>query len=379
MDITAYIQNRKKKQTKNGKYLYYCRLSSFDIRPKKVYYLDGKPYIRMELPKEKFYALLEADKEEYNDERSYTNPDWRMKTPQIRDKETGEVLNFWSECAVDESTKYIEEDWCARIDKRAALKKLSPLERKAFYLTEEGFNQVEISEMLKVNQSTVSRKLESAYRFMDYNRLDDGRSKQDLEFEVVWETFLRYHKTDNDEDMQLFVFTLLAGENLLSLMFKWFYTPKEFARYGIRYLMLYKETSGEDINGYIAKLSVYAQEFYRRHFTDKQAIYQWLYVLMMTETERRFLCFPEPKNDKFNGMEAEIEKLAKRREMTIPQYIELLHDKYEFRRRGYVLAYAKRFVAKTKDGQAKEQMKKEIAILIKQRKALAMRIKDKPE
>lgn len=379
MDITAYKQNWKRKQTKDGKYLYYCRFSSYDIRPKKVYYLDGKSYIRMELPKEKFYALLEADKEEYNDERSYTNPDWRMKTPQIRDKETGEVLNFWSECAVDESTKYIEEDWCARIDKRAALKKLSPLERKAFCLIEEGFNQVEISELLGVNQSTVSRKLESAYRFMDHSRLDDGRSKKDLKFEVAWEAFLRYHKTDNDEDMQLFIFTLLAGEDLLALMFKWFYTPKEFARYSIRYLMQHKENSGEDINDYITKLSVYAHEIYRRRFADKQAIYQWLYILMMTEIERRYLYFPEPKNDKFNGMETQIEKLAKRREISVTQYIELLHDKYEYRRRGYVLAYAKRFVAKTKDVHVKEQMKKEIALLIRQRKELAKRIKDKSE
>lgn len=378
MDITAYKQNWKRKQTKDGKYLYYCRRSSYDIRPKKVYYLDGKSYIRMELPKEKFYALLEADKEEYNDERSYTNPDWRMKTPQIRDKES-EVLNFWSECAVDESTKYIEEDWCARIDKRAALKKLSPLERKAFCLIEEGFNQVEISELLGVNQSTVSRKLESAYRFMDHSRLDDGRSKKDLKFEVAWEAFLRYHKTDNDEDMQLFIFTLLAGEDLLALMFKWFYTPKEFARYSIRYLMQHKENSGEDINDYITKLSVYAHEIYRRRFADKQAIYQWLYILMMTEIERRYLYFPEPKNDKFNGMETQIEKLAKRREISVTQYIELLHDKYEYRRRGYVLAYAKRFVAKTKDVHVKEQMKKEIALLIRQRKELAKRIKDKSE
>ena len=52
MDFTAYRQNQKKKQTKDGKYLYYCRLSSFDIHPKKIYFLDGKPYIRMELSKD---------------------------------------------------------------------------------------------------------------------------------------------------------------------------------------------------------------------------------------------------------------------------------------------------------------------------------------
>ena len=367
MDMTAYWLNFKKKRTGEGKYYYFYPYTRCEIDDTPTFIIGGKQYVRIEVSEAEREILREKDDEEYNDERSAHNKRWTADIPWLQN-EDGEEFDFWSDRAEDKRTHYIEDDICEEMDRRAAVKCLSPLERRIYRADREGYTQSEIAKMVGVNQATVSRKLDKIYERMDAVRLYDGeRSWKELAFEIGWESFLRNRFMKNDADVRAFAFFLRAQGELLALLYKWFFTPGELLRYAVRYLMMGGEETKEEL---LEQLSGYGQAFFaRQKFADE--VEQSLCLRLLREVERRAVTIPEPSGNAFHRYEEEIKELAHRRRLPCSFYFEeILMRKYELRQICKTLSYAKRIAARMRNAAQKAALRREIAALEKESIAL---------
>ena len=367
MDITAYWLNHKRRDAGEGKvyYLYPYTRSEADDTP--TFFIGGKHYIRIAVSEEEWTRLRKLDDKEYNSERRAHNKRWTADIPRLQD-EDGEEIDFWSDRAEDRETRYIEGDICEEMDRRAAVKCLSPLERRIYRADREGYTQSEIAKMVGVNQATVSRKLDKIYERKDAVRLYDGeRTKKELAFEIGWESFLRNRFMKNDADVRAFAFFLRAQGELLALLYKWFFTPGELLRYTVRYLMMGGSETKEEL---LEQLSDYGQAFFaRQKFADE--VEQLLCLRLLREVERRAVIIPEPSGNAFHRYEEEIKELAHRRRLPYSFYFEeILMRKYELRRICKTLSYAKRIAARMRNAAQKAALRREIAVLEKESIAL---------
>ncbi len=367
MDITAYWLNHKRRDAGEGKvyYLYPYTRSEADDTP--TFFIGGKHYIRIAVSEEEWTRLRKLDDKEYNSERRAHNKRWTADIPRLQD-EDGEEIDFWSDRAEDRETRYIEGDICEEMDRRAAVKCLSPLERRIYRADREGYTQSEIAKMVGVNQATVSRKLDKIYERMDAVRLYDGeRTKKELAFEIGWESFLRNRFMKNDADVRAFAFFLRAQGELLALLYKWFFTPGELLRYTVRYLMMGGVETKEEL---LVQLSGYGQAFFaRQKFADE--VEQLLCLRLLREVERRAVTIPESSGNAFHRYEEEIKELAHRRRLPYSFYFEeILMRKYELRQICKTLSYAKRIAARMRNAAQKAALRREIAALEKESIAL---------
>lgn len=201
MDMTAFWLNHKKKQAGEGRYYYFYPYTRCEIDDTPTIIIDGKQYVRIEVSEAEFKALRKRDIKEYNSDRRAHNKKWTADIPRL-ENEDGEEIDFWTDCAEDKRTHYIDEDICEEMDRREAEKALPPLEQYIYRADREGFTQSEIARELGIDQSTVSRKLDRLYDRMNVVRLYDGeRTKKELAFEVGWESFLRNRFMKNDADL----------------------------------------------------------------------------------------------------------------------------------------------------------------------------------
>ena len=367
MDMTAYWLNFKKKRTGEGKYYYFYPYTRCELDDTPTLIIGRKQYVRIEVSEAEREILREKDDEEYNDERSAHNKRWTADIPRLQN-EDGEEIDFWSDRAEDKRTHYIEDDICEEMDRRAAVKCLSPLERRIYRADREGYTQSEIAKMVGVNQATVSRKLDIIYERVDAVRLYDGdRSWKELAFEIGWESFLRNRFMKNDADVRAVAFFLRTQGELLALLYKWFFTPGELLRYAARHLMVGgTETKGE----LLEQLSGYGQAFFaRQEFADE--VEEKLCLRLLREAERRAATIPKPSGNAFHRYEEEIKELAHRRRLPYTFYFEeILMRKYEFKRICKMLSYAKRIASRTRNVAQKAALRREIAILEAERVAL---------
>ena len=341
--MTAYWLNFKKKRTGEGKYYYFYPYIRCEIDDTPTLIIGGKQYVRIEVSEAEFKALRKRDVKEYNSDRRAHNKKWTADIPRLQN-EDGEEIDFWTDRAEDETTHYIEDDICEEMDRRAAVKCLSPLERRIYRADREGYTQSEIAKMVRVNQATVSRKLDKIYERMDAVRLYDGdRSWKELAFEIGWESFLRNRFMKNDADVRAFAFFLRAQGELLALLYKWFFTPGELLRYTVRYLMMGGSETKEEL---LAQLSGYGQTFFlRQEFADE--VEQLLCLRLLREVERRAVTISEPSGNAFHRYEEEIKELAHRRRLPYSFYFEeILMRKYELRQICKTLSYAKRLLSR---------------------------------
>lgn len=365
--MTAFWLNHKKKQAGEGRYYYFYPYTRCEIDDTPTIIIDGKQYVRIEVSEAEFKALRKRDIKEYNSDRRAHNKRWTADIPRLQD-EDGEEIDFWSDRAEDKRTHYIEDDICEEMDRRAAVKCLSPLERRIYRADREGYTQSEIAKMVGVNQATVSRKLDKIYERMDTVRLYDGeRTKKELAFEVGWESFLRNRFMKNDADVRVFAFFLRAQGELMALLYKWFFTPGELLRYTVRYLMMGGSETKEEL---LVQLSRYGQAFFaRQKFADE--VEQLLCLRLLREVERRAVTMPEPSGNAFHRYEEEIKELAHRRRLPYSFYFEeILMRKYEFKRICKTLSYAKRIAARMRNAAQKAALRRKIAILDAERVAL---------
>ena len=367
MDMTAFWLNHKKKQAGEGRYYYFYPYTRCEIDDTPTIIIDGKQYVRIEVPEAEREILREKDDEEYNDERSAHNRRWTADIPRLQN-EDGEEIDFWTDRAEDKRTHYIEDDICEEMDRKEAEEALPPLERYIYRADREGFTQSEIAKKTGIDQSTVFRKLDRLYDLMNFVRLYDGeRTKKELAFEIGWESFLRNRFMKNNADVRAFAFFLRAQGELLVLLYKWFFTPGELLRYTVRYLMMGGSETKEEL---LAQLSGYGQAFFaRQEFADE--VEQRLCLRLLREVERRAVTIAEPFGNAFHRYEEKIKELAHRRRLPYSFYFEeILMRKYELRRICKTLSYAKHIAARMRNTAQKAALRREIAALEKESIAL---------
>lgn len=374
MDMTAYWLNFKKKRAVDGKYYYFYPYTRCEIGDTPTFFIDGKQYVRIEVSEAEYTVLRELDRKEYNSDRRVHNKRWTADIPRLAN-EDGDAIDFWTDRAEDKRTHDIADDICEEMDRKAAVRSLSPMERRIYHADRAGFMQCEIAKMVGVDQATVSRKLDRLYDRMNAVRLHDGeRTRKELAFEIGWESFLRNGNMKNDADLRAVIFQLLCGEAILETLHRWFCSPRELLRYSVRYLMVGGMETKEEL---LAEISEPARAFYRQNFSVEPNWLQMLCLRVLRELERRVLTMPEPSGNVFHGMERQVQELAERRRMTYDFYLdEVLSRKYALRRIRRICAFAKRIAARTKKSDIRLAMRREIAQMTQERLIIQQELKD---
>lgn len=372
--MTAYWLNHKKRRAGDGKFYYFYPYTRCEIDDTPTFFIDGKQYVRIEISEAEYTVLRKLDRKEYNSDRRVHNKRWTADIPRL-ENEDGDAIDFWTDRAEDKRTHDIADDICEEMDRKAAVRSLSPMERRIYHADRAGFMQCEIAKMVGVDQATVSRKLDRLYDRMNAVRLHDGeRTRKELAFEIGWESFLRNGNMKNDADLRAVIFQLLCGEAILETLHRWFCSPRELLRYSVRYLMVGGMETKEEL---LAEISEPARAFYRQNFSVEPNWLQMLCLRVLRELERRVLTMLEPSGNVFHGMERQVQELAERRRMTYDFYLdEVLSRKYALRRIRRICAFAKRIAARTKKSDIRLAMRREIAQMTQERLIIQQELKD---
>lgn len=154
----------------------------------------------------------------------------------------------------------------------------------------------------------------------------------------------------------------------------WFYPESELYRYGIKFLVRYKLEDYSNRNIYTKMFSLQdltARGYFMQFMTDLPLEYQWLYLHLQKEIERRQELFKKPKARKHSRFIKELKVIAKKTNTTPMEYFKNTFLPYlESKCSKQNLAYAKKelgfFVVKEDNSTPiSEQFKKVIKSLPK--------------
>ena len=344
----AYKLNKEKQAAEeNGKFLYY--------------FYDRKKLTSVALPEEQFDKLVEMDREYYNLER-------RENDHKTTFKKFANVNGYKKiDIEKDDFGQALEEDpddddvsgadftykihkQCD-IDKKVAL--LSPDDRTIYQMYYVGgFRQAEIAEELGKTQGYVAKRLMKIGDALQENKTDEERAN------AQWEKFLRKLRTDDDEDIlwDMFLY-LLPVEEQVDIA-SWFYSYREFYKFGLSYLVIRpfdKVTDPLEFDNRMNELPYHSRYMYYEIFDGQIEELQWLCLALCEETERRKKIFPQrPAGTNFDKIFQKAEEISKRLNMTArdfadTRFMPMLEEKKEKRYKDYRRKYQNIVVADASD------------------------------
>lgn len=308
----AYKLNEQKQlATTEGMFLYY-------------FYDRGK-LTSVEVDEYKFDRLVELDTETYNSDRreeahkaTYVKADGRTYYKKIdMENDDGTLLDEQQCGMLDE---VIES---ATADRRLAV--LPDEDRKIYqlyYMDEH--TQVEIAKELGKTQGYVAKHIA---------KIDDALSgsieSDEARANAQWEKFLEKIRTDDDEDILWDMFRVIMPAEDQAEMASWFYSYREYFKFGLTYLLLrpfakYKdETIAElEFGTRLNELPFRSREIYYDIFDGQIDELRWLYLALCEEVEHRKKTMKDkPKETNFENIFAEAEKACKRLDMTVEEFI----------------------------------------------------------
>ena len=224
----AYKLNKEKQAAEeNGKFLYY--------------FYDRKKLTSVALPEEQFDKLVEMDREYYNLERREHDHKTTFKKSANANgykKIDIEKDDFGQASDEDPDDDDVSgADFTYKIHKQCDIDKkvaaLSPDDRtiyKMYYV--DGFRQAEIAEELGKTQSYVAKRLMKIGDALQENKTDEERAN------AQWEKFLHKFRTDDDEDILWDMFLYLLPVEEQTDIASWFYSYREFYKFGLSYLII---------------------------------------------------------------------------------------------------------------------------------------------
>lgn len=271
---------------------------------------------------------------------------------------------------------YAEADVCEKLDIQNILSKLSEEQQKIYSLSYmQDYTQEEIAQELRIQQYQVSRILKEIDEIICTAKLDDGtRDEITLKVDYAYDYYRRTGKLEHLENVVMddFLSNLIPEED--ERIYCWFYTESELYRYGIKFLVRYKLEDYSTRNVYTEMFSLKdlsARGYFLQFMTDLPLEYQWLYLHLQKEIERRQELFKKPKAYKHNHFIKELKAIAKKANTTPMNYFKntflpYLKGKYSKQN----LAYAKKelgfFVVKEDNSTPiSKQLKKAIKSLPK--------------
>ena len=280
------------------------------------------------------------------------------------------------EYQADTESFYTEADACERLDLQNILSGLTEEQQDIYELSYmQEFTQQEIAKKLNLEQYQVSRMLKELDEIIYTAKLDDGtRDEITLKVDYAYDYYRRTGKLEHLENVTMddFLSNLLPEED--ERIRRWFYTESELYRYGIKFLVRYKLEDYSSRNVYTKMFSLKdlsTRGYFMQFMNDLPLEYQWLYLHLQKEIERRQELFPKPKVRKHNRFIKELKASAKKANTTPMEYfkntfVPYLESKYSKQ----TLAYAKKelgfFVVKDDDTTPiSEQLKKAIKSLPK--------------
>ena len=289
------------------------------------FFYDRGKLTSVEVDECKFDRLVELDTETYNSDRreeahkaTYVKENGKTYYKKIdMENDDGTLLDEQQRGMLDE---VIES---ATADRR--LTALSDEDRKIYqlYYVDE-HTQVEIAKELGKTQGYVAKHLA---------KIDDALSgsaeSDEARANAQWEKFLEKFRTDDDEDILWDMFSVIMPAEDQAEMASWFYSYREYFKFGLTYLVLrpfakYKdETIAElEFGTRLNELPFRSREIYYDIFDGQIDELRWLYLALCEEVEHRKKTMKDkPKETNFENIFAEAEKACKRLDMTVEEFI----------------------------------------------------------
>ena len=289
------------------------------------YFYDRGKLTSVEVDEYKVDRLVELDTEMYNSDRvekahkaTYVKTDGKTYYKKIdMENDAGTLL--------DEEQRGMLEDVTEQVaaDKRLAVLSEEDREIYRLYYLEE-YTQTEIAEALGKTQSYVAKhlaKIEDA--------LSGSSESDEAKANAQWEKFLDKYRTDDDEDILWDMFRVIMPVDDQTEMASWFYSYREYFKFGLTYLVLrpfskYKdETIAElEFGNRMNELPHHSREIYYDIFDEQIDELRWLYLALCEEVEYRKKTMKEKsKPTNFEKIFEEEEKACSRLDMTADEFI----------------------------------------------------------
>ena len=355
----AYKLNKKKqKATEDGKFLYY--------------FYDRHRLTSVALSEEKFDKLVAMDSEFYNLERrenAHKTTFKRYGDSNIYKSIDIENDDFGQGLADDEEENAIPgADFTDKIDKQCDIERkvssLSPDDGNIYNLYYvQGYRQTEIAEELGKTQSYVAKRLMKIDDALRDNKTDEARAN------AQWEKFLQKFRTDDDEDIlwDMFLY-LLPVEEQVDIA-SWFYSYREFYKFGLSYLVIRpfdNVTDPLEFGNRMNELPYHSRYKYYEIFDGQITELQWLYLALCEETERRKKTFRQrPAGTNFDKIFQKAEEISKRlnmtaREFSDTRFMPMMEEKKEKRYKDYRRKYQNIVVVDEDDSRSIEEQLRDI-------------------
>lgn len=227
----------------------------------------------------------------------------------------------------DENSLTCEKDNRENIDSNNLYSKLTKFGKRLYDLYYKyDYPQEEIAKQLNLKQYQVSRLLQQLTEAFDKQSLDDGsRDKIDIEIDYEYNRYRKTGKLEHNENVVMtdFLSCLLPQEE--DRLRCWFYSQTELYRFGIKNLLYYRLddlSQGSVYREMFTLKDLTIRGYFFAYMTDLPIEYQWLYLHLQEEIERREERFTKPKDYSYKVFITEFVEVAKKAKMKPMEYFE---------------------------------------------------------
>ncbi len=227
----------------------------------------------------------------------------------------------------DYDSRFCEIDNIERIDRESLLSKMTKIGRKLYHLYYiKGLNQDEIAAQLHTKQYRISRLLKELDEVVGKELLDNGeRTETDIQVEYIYNRYRKTGRLDNFEEVMFEDFLSNLQDWEEARLLKWFYCEKELYRYGIKFLIRYKYEDYVERNIYrnLFKLKdLQVRGYFMSEITELPLKYQWLFIYLEQEIEKRAERFEQPKEKRHEAFIKLLLRISRKAQMSPQQYFE---------------------------------------------------------
>ena len=132
-------------------------------------------------------------------------------------------------------------------------------------------------------------------------------------------------RTDDDEDILWDMFLYLLPVEEQTDIASWFYSYREFYKFGLSYLIIRpfdRVTDPTEFGNRMNDLPYHSRYMYYEIFDGQVEELQWLYLALCEEVEHRKKTFPQkPAGTNFEKIFQKAEEICKRLDMTAEEFI----------------------------------------------------------
>lgn len=255
----------------------------------------------------------------------YYDEDYWRRFPVFTDEdgEEDDPLEHYS----DFDSRFCETDNIERMDREKLLSKMTKTGRSLYnlyYIKE--MKQDEIATKLHTKQYRISRLLKELDEVVGKELLDDGeRTETDIQVEYIYNRYRKTGKIETYEEVMFEDFLSNLQDWEEARLLKWFYSEKELYRYGIKFLIRYRYENykGRNIYRELFELKdLQVRGYFMSEMTELPLEYQWLFIYLEKEIEKRAERFKQPKEKKHEEFIRLLLSISKKAQMSPQQYFE---------------------------------------------------------